>query len=185
MNTHRFTQSISQIRTTRGFTIVELIIVIVVIGIIAGIAIPQYNGVTERTRDTERKSDISSVSAQLEYYYGRHGAYPTLSHLNNTSFRTANNISVDDRAAILADPNNESVTTLSSTATPTNDTYGYVPLPSGCSSPTTTSGGQSGTSNPCRSYTLSARLEDFNDDEKDASLSTSTNAFYVKRNAAN
>lgn len=166
-----------------GFTVVELLIVIIVIGIIAGIAIPQYNGVMERSRDAERKSDISIIAVQLEYYYGRTGAYPTRANLNTEAFRTANKISFDDQAAVMADPENDSVTTLADTVTPT-DTYGYRPLPSGCVSPTTSTGAQNPSGTKCNSFTLSAHLEDVNDEDRDAT-STATNAYFIKRNAAN
>jgi len=50
----------------RGFTIVELLIVIVVIAILASISIVAYNGIQQRARDTARKSDLSSIRNALE-----------------------------------------------------------------------------------------------------------------------
>lgn len=44
-----------------GFTIVELLIVIVVIGILAAITIVAYNGVQQKARDTQRKSDMAKI----------------------------------------------------------------------------------------------------------------------------
>ncbi|MCA9336117.1 prepilin-type N-terminal cleavage/methylation domain-containing protein, partial [Candidatus Saccharibacteria bacterium] len=41
-----------------GFTIVELLIVIVVIAILAAITIVAYNGIQQRSRDSIRKSDL-------------------------------------------------------------------------------------------------------------------------------
>lgn len=46
-------------KTTRGFTIVELLIVIVVIGILAAITIVAYNGVQERARVQKANSDLN------------------------------------------------------------------------------------------------------------------------------
>lgn len=50
----------------RGFTIVELLIVIVVIGILASITIVAYNGIQQRARDTQRKSDLASIAKVLQ-----------------------------------------------------------------------------------------------------------------------
>lgn len=59
-----------------GFTIVELLIVIVVIGILAAITIVAYNGIQNRAYDTTVKSDLSKVGQQLEMYKADALAYP-------------------------------------------------------------------------------------------------------------
>lgn len=59
-----------------GFTIVELLIVIVVIGILAAITIVAFNGVQQRGRDAQRKSDINSIAKALEVYYLDKGYFP-------------------------------------------------------------------------------------------------------------
>jgi type II secretion system protein G len=64
-------------RFNGGFTIVELLIVIVVIGILAAITIVAYNGVQGRARDTQRISDLKSIVKALEIYKINTGAYPT------------------------------------------------------------------------------------------------------------
>jgi prepilin-type N-terminal cleavage/methylation domain-containing protein len=60
-----------------GFTIVELLIVIVVIAILAAITIVAYNGIQQRARDTKRASDANSLIKALEVYKFTNGAYPT------------------------------------------------------------------------------------------------------------
>lgn len=60
----------------KGFTIVELLIVIVVIGILAAIMIVAYNGITNRTRDTAVKSDLANIAKKLEAYKAVNGLYP-------------------------------------------------------------------------------------------------------------
>lgn len=63
----------------KGFTIVELLIVIVVIGILAAITIVAYNGIQQRARDSQRKTDIVALTKALELYYIDKGEYPPTS----------------------------------------------------------------------------------------------------------
>jgi len=52
----------------KGFTIVELLIVIVVIGILAAITIVAYNGIQSRARDTTRKQDLAQLAKSTQLY---------------------------------------------------------------------------------------------------------------------
>lgn len=60
-----------------GFTIVELLIVIVVIGILAAITITAYNGIQNRTRDASVQADLAHLAKQFELFYADKGIYPT------------------------------------------------------------------------------------------------------------
>lgn len=62
-----------------GFTIVELLIVIVVIGILAAISIVAYNNIQQRARDSIRTNDISNIIKALALYRTEHDGYP-MSH---------------------------------------------------------------------------------------------------------
>ncbi|MFZ2835796.1 MAG: prepilin-type N-terminal cleavage/methylation domain-containing protein [Candidatus Saccharimonadales bacterium] len=62
-----------------GFTIVELLIVIVIIGILAAITIVAYNGIQNRARDAQRKSDLSQIAKALQMYKLDNGSYPSIS----------------------------------------------------------------------------------------------------------
>jgi len=65
-------------QSERGFTIVELLIVIVVIGILAAITIVSFNGVTARANATSAKAAASSALKKAEAYNAEKAAYPTL-----------------------------------------------------------------------------------------------------------
>ena len=67
----------------RGFTIVELLIVIVVIGILAAIVIVAYNGVQSRANTTARNTTAENLAKKLESYNGVKSAYPTFDTLAN------------------------------------------------------------------------------------------------------
>lgn len=60
-----------------GFTIVELLVVIVVIGILAAITIVSYTGITTRANIASLTSDLVSSSQQLKLYQILYGVYPT------------------------------------------------------------------------------------------------------------
>ncbi|HET8884028.1 MAG TPA: type II secretion system protein [Candidatus Saccharimonadales bacterium] len=65
-----------RIKKQTGFTIVELLIVIVVIGILAAITIVAYNGVQQRANNTARISAASQVIKLIESYKVVNNAYP-------------------------------------------------------------------------------------------------------------
>jgi prepilin-type N-terminal cleavage/methylation domain-containing protein len=60
-----------------GFTIVELLIVIVVIAILAAISIATFTGIQRQARDTARVSDVDVMRKGLELYYLDNGHYPS------------------------------------------------------------------------------------------------------------
>ena len=60
-----------------GFTIVELLVVIVVIGILAAITIISYTGISSKASVSSLQSDLSNAKKQLALYYVDHGVYPT------------------------------------------------------------------------------------------------------------
>lgn len=77
--------NINQARQS-GFTIVELLIVVVVIAILAAITIVSYNGITTQANDAAAKSTASTVATKLEAYQAKVGSYPVdFSALNNSA----------------------------------------------------------------------------------------------------
>jgi len=62
---------------TKGFTLVELLVVIVIISILASISIIAYNGSQGRARDSRRQNDIAELAKGLELYYLDNHKYPT------------------------------------------------------------------------------------------------------------
>ena len=60
----------------RGFTIVELLIVITVIGILAAIVTVAYRGISNRANDTAVQSDLKSLARKMELYKVDNDRYP-------------------------------------------------------------------------------------------------------------
>lgn len=70
--------SFSDRQNQRGFTIVELLIVIVVIGILAAITIVAYNGIQQRARDARVDAALTQVKSTIEMYKIDNGSYPNV-----------------------------------------------------------------------------------------------------------
>lgn len=64
-------------KSRSGFTIVELLIVIVIIGILVTLVIVTYGQIQQRARDAKRESDIDSVARVIASYYAINGSYPS------------------------------------------------------------------------------------------------------------
>ena len=62
-------------RGQRGFTLVELLIVVVVIGILASIAIPKYTAVREKAFRAAMMSDLKNLASQQEVYHNDFYSY--------------------------------------------------------------------------------------------------------------
>ncbi len=67
---------LSQNKTSTGFTIVELLIVIVVIGILAAITIVAYNGIQNRAKTQSGDASASVIQKKIEAYNATFGSYP-------------------------------------------------------------------------------------------------------------
>lgn len=61
----------------RGFTLMEILIAVTLIGIIIWILIPNFLHTQARSRDGRRKADIGKISEALEEYRSDYGFYPT------------------------------------------------------------------------------------------------------------
>ncbi len=59
-----------------AFTLIEMLIVIVIIGILAAALVPRLADIQWRARDTKRKADLSSMVNALEIYFADYGSYP-------------------------------------------------------------------------------------------------------------
>ena len=63
--------------SSKGFTLLELLVVIGIIGLLASIVVVNLTGARKKARDIKRVADIKTIQTALESYYGKNGKYPT------------------------------------------------------------------------------------------------------------
>lgn len=75
------------VSSTRAFTLAELLIVVVIIGILSSLAIPRFFGQAEKAKTTEAINMLSSIRrAQLQYYDSHDRTYAVITaHCNGTT----------------------------------------------------------------------------------------------------
>lgn len=64
-----------KLKITKGFTLIELMIVVVILGILAAIAYPGYTGYQERGKRLEAQTELLDIAQQLSAYKVAHGNY--------------------------------------------------------------------------------------------------------------
>jgi prepilin-type N-terminal cleavage/methylation domain-containing protein len=120
-------------RNDSGFTIVELLIVIIVIGILAALVLVTFSGVQQKARNTERTTDVKAIASHLEVYNAQNSYYPTSGQLtaNDGSVLTfiGGNLKGLDKEA-LRDPKGSNFYLTAGNAS--SQSYGYVPSPANC-----------------------------------------------------
>lgn len=64
------------IKTTRGFSLVELLMVVGIISLLAAIAVPQFIAYRARAADSQMKTDLKNAAVAMESYYAEYKVYP-------------------------------------------------------------------------------------------------------------
>ena len=64
-------------RNVGGFTLIELMVVLVIMGVLAALIVPNIIGRTDEARQTAAKTDISTIMQALKLYKLDNGVYPT------------------------------------------------------------------------------------------------------------
>lgn len=110
----------------RAFTLMELMIVVAIIAILAGIAVTRFGGVLDRSREGATRGGLSSLRSALNIYYGDNSAFPA----DDLSSLTLEKRYIDNLPLVklpgTTHPDNRHVTVGASTAAAVTDTGGWA-----------------------------------------------------------
>jgi prepilin-type N-terminal cleavage/methylation domain-containing protein len=76
-------------KSKSGFTIVEVILTVVIVGILAGISIFSFLKVQQQAQDNQRSTNATLISESLEKYFQKNGEYPSVATVTNGSASAA------------------------------------------------------------------------------------------------
>lgn len=94
----------------KGFTLIEMIIVIAIIAILAGVFLTGFGGFRSTAQDSKRIADLKNVQSYLELYYSKNRAYPNAANwaaLTTELTNPAQNLSI---RSVPTDPINDAST---------------------------------------------------------------------------
>jgi len=131
--------SLNRIRTVSGFTLIEVMIVVAIVGILAAIAYPSYQDQVRKSRRGQLKADLTELSQLFE-----------------RNFTEANRYDQDSAGGALRDVANVPLAPLFSTSPRTGTAYYTITLPTLTASTFTLSAAPTGAQagDPCGNYTL-------------------------------
>ena len=73
-----------------GFTVIELVFVLLIVGILLAIIFSAYNGVHRNQNNQNRENAVNTISKNLEAYYVDNSDYPTLIEMNTPTWLAKN-----------------------------------------------------------------------------------------------
>jgi type IV pilus assembly protein PilA len=83
------------VQNEQGFTLLELIVVVAVLGILMAIAIQQFSLYRSRATDTAMRSDLKNAALAMESYYGEFLDYPvSVNALRLVGYRNTNGVTL-------------------------------------------------------------------------------------------
>lgn len=92
----------------KGFTLIELILVMALLAILAIMLIGNFNAVLKKGRDAQRKNDLAQIQKGLELYYEDNKTYPTFTAIFGKKLCKNANCAQGDTSYMIKTPNDPS-----------------------------------------------------------------------------
>ncbi|MCM2267357.1 MAG: type II secretion system GspH family protein [Elusimicrobiales bacterium] len=113
-------------RDREGFTLIELMVILAIMGILAGIAVIRFGGVLEKAKEGATRGALGSLRSALNIYYGDNSLYPS----DDLSSLVENKKYIDNLPLVklpgTTHPENRHVSVGASTAAAVTDTGGWA-----------------------------------------------------------
>lgn len=120
---NNFTETMKQ---KKGFTLVELIVVIVVIGVLAGLIVLGVTAYQRQARDALRQSGISTITESLEKYYDKYGEYPSCAAMSKPAGTVATDLGIDQSSLKAPNSTADNSFICAALGSTGSDQYSYV-----------------------------------------------------------
>ena len=131
-----------------GYTVIEVFIVMVVIGILGALVFANVQNSNARGRDAERTADMDTLHSRLEEFFSDYGAYPNTLSASALPGVSTEALTDPNGVAIVIESPVTSQVAAEATANPTvAANYKYIPYPTGCGT------------NSCTGYVLKTFIE--------------------------
>lgn len=99
----------SFIRNSKGFTLVEILIVVIILAILAGVVIPQFSSSSEDAKLSVLQSDLATMRAAVELYYHQHNNIYPGDITSNYAGHATNDLWFVDQMTLYTDVDGEAV----------------------------------------------------------------------------
>ena len=140
-------------KAQKGFTIIELLIVIAIIAILALLVLNNFQGAQAKARDQQRTTDINNIHSKLEEFYNENNYYPNTFTASTFAGLDAEALKdpIGGDSIDIATPVADATTAAAAGTDPAADaassaSYRYVPFPTSCT-------------NNCTGYVLKTSIE--------------------------
>lgn len=80
----------------KGFTLVELMVVVIVVGVLAAVAIPMYTLASDRAKASEAVAALGSIRTAMRSYYAEHGTYVHASFVDGAAVTVGDILDITD-----------------------------------------------------------------------------------------